>query len=191
MNERLNGYNFFSSLFFNLPDREFVENLFSQDLSSDAPGVDLIRAYVESVKNKDIDTIVDEIAVDRTQLVHGLTPGRGPRPPYGSLYMKSTEQEQIDNLRGLNALYRAAGFTVNALTHQPSDFIGTQMAFIELLIKQGEATFETQKDFFNKHLNKWGTRYADEIIKFAKTDYWRGIGHLLKSFLEEEAEVYS
>ena len=189
MNEQIESYNFFSSFFFNLTDRSFVEKVLSYDFGDDeVAGVALIKEYVRRAKLRDIEEVRTEIAVDRTYLLHGVTPEGGPRPPYESLYVG--DAQEIAAL-SINRFYRQNGFKVQEGVGQPPDYIGIELAFMELLLKEGEATFETQKDFFNKHLSKWGTLYADEMIKFARTDFWRGIGHLLKCFLEEEAEVYS
>ena len=204
MKEQIESYSFFASLFFNLPDKEFVEKVLSMDYSSDAPGMELIKSYIESVKDKDIDKIVDEIAVDRTWLIHGLY-REGPRPPYEMVYYypvrdafarqgdipEAAEKMRIRNMRSLTAIYREAGMTVGENAHQPPDYLGLELVFMEELYKQGEGTFEKRKEFVENHLGRFGVMYADEMIKFARTDFWRGIAFLFKAFLEEEIELYS
>jgi len=204
MNEQIESYNFFASLFFNLPDKVFVDNILSQEYSGDAPGIELIKSYVESVKGVDIDKILDELLVDRTYLMHGLY-RNGPRPPYETVYTvhvpneidkrgsipEAAEKKRIGGLRELNVMYRESGMKVGKEAHQPPDYLGMELVFMEELCKNGDETFEKRKEFFNTHLNRFGTEYANEMIKFAKTDFWRGIGHLLKTFMEEEARFYS
>ncbi len=189
MNEQIESYNFFSSLFFNLPDKPFVEKILAYDFNAEAPGVDLIKSYIKSAEGRNIEDIRTEIAVDRTYLLHGLTPDNGPRPPYESLYVGDSQEVSV---LSLNRFFRKHGFKLQEDgVGQPPDYLGIELAFMELLIKQGDVTFETRKEFFTQHLGKWGHLYAREMIKFAKTDFYRGIGHLLNSFLEEEACVYS
>ena len=204
MNEQIESYSFFASLFFNLPDKEFVEKVLALDCSADAPGMVLIKSYIEAVKDKDINKIVDEIAVDRTYLMHGLYRD-GPRPPYENVYFvpvrdefarlgnipEAAEKMRLRNLRSLSAVYRESGMKVDENAHQPPDYLGLELVFMKELCKQGEDTFEKRKEFFDHHLGRFGIMFADEMIKFAKTDFWRGIGLLFKAFLEEETEFYS
>ena len=187
MNDQIESYNFFSSLFLNLPDKTFVENLLNLDFFTEEPGADLIKKYLQSVEGKSIDDIFVEISVDRTHLLHGLTQN-GPRPPYESVY---TNESQQDAMLNLNKMYASVGFSVSTEAHQPSDYLGIELAFMQELYKQGETTDELRKTFFNAHLKKWGHLFAAEMIKFAKTDFYRGIGHLLDAFLKEEAEQYA
>ena len=204
MNEQIESYNFFASLFFNLPDKEFVEKILSQDYSDDAPGMVLMKSYKESVKDKDIEEIVKEIAVDRTYLMHGLYRD-GPRPPYESVYFvpvynefalrgeipEEAQEKRMSNMRSLKAVYRSAGLKVEKSAHQPADYLGLELIFMEELYKQGEDTFAKRQEFINNHLGRFGIAFAEEMIKFAKTDFWRGIAYLLKAFLEEEVKFYS
>ena len=186
MSTQIDSYNFFLYIFSTIPDKAFVEKILSQEFASEAPGVDLIKNYIKSVKDKSIDDIFNEISVDRTYLLYGLRT-EGPRPPHASLYVKA---DILEASRFLNRTYRKYGFKILEGNYPP-DHITVQMAFMKKLYEQGDASYDARKDFFTNNLGKWGKDFAQEMIKFAKTDFFRGIGHLFESFLEEEMAFYS
>jgi len=187
----MNSYNFFVKLIFIEPDKDYVENLFAQEFKGDLPGAELIQNYIKSAAEKSIDETVADFVADRTWLLQG-TISQGFYPPYETTYVGARSQHEMSEvLHSINSFYLRNGFFKNPYASGSPAYIGTELAFMDELCKSGDKMFDVRKDFFIKHLGRWGCIYADEIIKFAKTDFWRGIGHFLKTFLTEETALYS
>jgi TorA maturation chaperone TorD len=187
------GYNFFANLFLTLPDAQFIETLLKTEIESCDEGAILLNEYIAASALKDKQELLTEILVDRTQLLRALT-ADGPRPPYESYYLRRAPQ---DIMGELNKLYEKAGVGVLEDIHEPPDYIGVELAFMAKLYafmmegiknndnKKQELISKIAKDFFNNHLSKWVTDFAEETVKFAKTGFYKGLAMMLKSFIEE------
>ncbi len=200
LSQRIDSYRFFTFLFIAVPDDNFVTNIMSLGVDNEADsGMLLLQKFIETSKSKTIEQIKKDITVDRTHLIRGLTP-EGPRPPYESVYTARPPQEVLYEL---NKHYSNAGFTVSEDTHEPADYIGTEISFMQELCTMelyaiaeknadnANTFYKAQKEFFNNHLGLWGEDLGKEFIAEAKTDFYRAIGHILAEFMQDEKEYYS
>ena len=192
MQTRSDSYNFFASLLLTLPDKDFVRKIRGLALPDDGVPA-LLKKYIEETKNLSDEEVLQEIAVDRTYLLRGLTEN-GPRPPYESLYLRVSPSETIG---GVNVFYANNNYAVSPDIHEPGDYIGVELSFMkELCLLEASSDGELksgylsrQKEFYEKHLGRWIKDWAREIITYAKTDFYRAIGHMLKDFIAEEEQV--
>lgn len=198
--ERLASYNLFSYLFLTLPDEEFVRSIFDIQLGQlieieGQQGIKLIKGYITSCQFKSTDAVLQELAIDRTHLLRGITKD-GPLPPYESLYLRESPQDTIGSL---NIFYYQENFTVSNDIHESSEYLGIELSFMkELCSKELSALQEShsegkleyikylQQDFLTHHLGRWAGLFAEEMIKSARTDFFRGLGYLLQDFIAEE-----
>lgn len=198
--ERLASYNLFSYLFLALPNEEFVQKIFNVQLDKivndqSQRGIRLILEYITNSRIKTLAAVLQELAIDRTQLLRGLTQD-GPRPPYESLYRRKSPQETISSL---NTFYARENYGVSQDIHESSEYIGVELSFMRELCakeltalqeKESEQEIDTinrlQQDFLDQHLGKWAGLFGEEMIEYAKTDFYRGVGFLLKDFMAEE-----
>jgi TorA maturation chaperone TorD len=199
------GCDFFASLLLDLPDEAFVEkmiksgtttkheSLFSDDMNDSDKGVLLVDTYIQSCRGKATQEILQEVAVDRTRLLCGLTVN-GPRPPYESLYAGVTGNEAALSIA---ASYRAGKCRIAEHIKNAPDHLGVELSFIaDLCAREADAlecgdegatkeTRDISAAFMADHLGCWATSFGDEMISFSTTDFYRGVGHLLKSFISE------
>jgi TorA maturation chaperone TorD len=196
LKEMEKGYNFFANLFLTLPNAQFIETLLNTEVESSDEGALLLNRYVTASSDRDKEELLTEILVDRTQLLRALAVN-GPRPPYESYYLRRAPQEIMGEL---NKLYEKAGMGVLDEVHEPADYIGVELAFMAKLYglmievfgnddKKYEFISKMAEDFLDNHLSKWVVDFAEETIKFAKTDFYRGLAMLLKSFAKEVGTV--
>lgn len=198
--QRIESYKLFSYLFFTLPDAKFVDRILALnmgDVGSEDEGSLLLQQYIAVSQRKDKDALITELGVDRTQLLRGLTQA-GPRPPYESLYIKAAPQDTIGNL---NVTYAQSGYGVAKDVNESSEYIGVEINFMQLLCEQELAALDAgaaddiavaqtkQKDFFGRHLGLWAVSFAEEMLKFARTDFYRASAMLLRDFMQDE-ETY-
>lgn len=200
INERFASYNLFSYFFLALPNEEFVNkvlNLHFENAGDEESqrGVELIRQYIVNCRVKTLAAVFQELSIDRTQLLRGLTEN-GPRPPYESVYLKLQSAEVMGSL---NTFYAQANYGVSKDIHESGEQIGIELSFMRELCRQElKARNEgacreamagirrLQRDFLYQHLGRWAGLFASEMIEFSKTDFYKGVGFLLQDFIIEE-----
>ena len=70
-----------------------------------------------------------------------------------------------------------------------------ELCSLELEAAQNGDTAEAEKHrnmqklFFKEHLGRWGGALGREMIKMAKTDFYRAVGYVLEDFIDEEKEA--
>lgn len=93
--------------------------------------------------------------------------------------------------------YAEAGFVSNSFSTLPEDHIATELAFVAYLYRQAaDALRGDDKDverwltrkqlFVQRHLKQWAFAFCDEVIAYAQTNFWKGIGLLTKGLVEFE-----
>ena len=177
---RADSYNFFASIFLNLPDEEFIHKIRALKLSG-TNALDLWEKYINESVNLSDGEMLQEILIDRTYLIRGLSQ-EGPRPPYESLYMGGAFKEILSSI---NVFYARNNYIVSPEVREPGDYIGIELSFMKALCLDGEIC-ALQKEFYQKHLGRWAQDCAKEIIRFAKTGFYKSIGQMLLEFIAEE-----
>ena len=202
--ERLDAYTFFSGLFMNLPDEQFARMALdfgnaTEDGTAPDDADRAFSAFSNASAHQPIDSVLTDLAVDRTQLVRGVNE-EGIRAPYESLYLAA--KSETTTLSVVEA-YRRAGLSVSPTAKDSPEFIGCEMGFMAELCRReadaiasanpmvAEESHSLQKEFFGTHLGRWAGTYAEQMVKFAKTDFFRGIGYLLLDFLKEEKQGFA
>jgi len=212
---RSETYGFLSAAFNQLPDMQLAKNLqnMKEDdiLSSFAvegelsqemiEGLELIQNYINQSIQKQLEDIKTELAVDRTRLVRGIKQGYGPPPPYESIYIGSDRKPETNVYVELGEVYSSAKTAVPEEVKESPDFIGIELEFMRHLAqreaqaweasqtKEAIDVLEKQNNFLQEHIALWIPRFCTLMLKEAKTDFYRGIALLTKSFVLYEAEM--
>lgn len=202
--DRANAYAFFSDLFMALPDESLVQAIRDGGLGSvladgEGPACGTLERYVDEIVERSDDEVLRELSIDRTQLLRGVAEG-GALPPYESLY---TSVKTEDSCLSVAEAYRRAGLGVAESTHEPPEYIGCELGFMLALCEREAAAqaesdedavascIADQKNFFDNHLGRWASKYADATVINARTGFFRGIGLLLGDFMKEESTLLS
>ena len=85
--------------------------------------------------------------------------------------------------------YASAHLAVDDTYGMPSDHLAVEFLFMGYLIERGDP--ETVRKFLEQHLMNWVPYYCDEILKQAKTIFYREIATMVKDFLRAEYEEYA
>ncbi len=97
------------------------------------------------------------------------------------------------------ALYRAAGLDKQDSWKEGEDHIALELEFMQILsertveaLTQGDmdaavSLIKRQNGFLEDHLSAWVPFLAGEMVRFAKTDFYRGLAYLVQGFVEEDA----
>ena len=118
--------------------------------------------------------------------------GRGELLPYGSYYLTGFLNEKpLAKLR--NALGEL-GIERRSDVKEPEDHVGTLMEVMEGLIlgRFGEAAdLETQKKFYQDHIEVWAPHFFADLEKAENSKLYQPLGTVGKVFLEVESTAFS
>jgi len=210
---RSDAYAFFANIFNQLPDDSFVQSMRSFNLedwltsySEDdfsgimREGVLLIQDYVNSIQDIPSETVLTELAKDRTRLLRGIMRGYGPPPPYEFVYAGYKEAEAIKENKQVRQAYAAAGVKVLEEVKLSPDYIGVELDFMRYVTQAeaqawSEGCFEKahemlqkQHAFLQDHIVSWMPKYLEEMFKEARLDFYRGIAKLTMGFVLDDNE---
>jgi TorA maturation chaperone TorD len=191
------------------PDRAWYQSLMDEDVFSEVPfggnqpdmvkGLELIQGW-QNENHGLTDKSFESLTSDHLQLFIGL--GTVLAPVWESVYFSPARlifQEETFNVRNWYGRYK---LELKNKNKEPDDHIGLEFLFIAHLAKGGlealekqefteaDAFFQAQKDFLAEHLLKWGAAWCDEVDKYAKTDFYRGISLIVRGALAELSAIY-
>lgn len=152
----------------------------------------------EMAKVVDLDN-VESLQVDYSRLFIG--PYGLLAPPYGSMYL-----ENMGILIGASTLdvqrrYAREGLSVDI--KEVPDHIAIELEFMYyLVLKEEEANSigdsqsaaayqKKQKAFLVSHLGVWVADFADKVESNARTEYFRTLARVTKSFIKRDLELLS
>lgn len=147
---------------------------------------------------------IKEVVQDFNDLF--MVPGDKYVKPYESVYLDETDIIGIPRkglLMGPSTLavkkfYESAGFEILDKTRELPDYIGVEFEFIAALIREERKLRETndivkantmatfRHEFLIKHPGRWIDKIANEILKNADTNFYRGIAQLAKDIVLQD-----
>jgi putative dimethyl sulfoxide reductase chaperone len=138
-------------------------------------------------------TPLNELGVEFTRLISGISEGSGPPPPFESVWR---EDRLIgESTVAVLAEYAAAGFADIDPAAGPQDHISVELKYIALLaLREAEAwqaedtagaqqRLAQQRNFLRVHLSAWAPRWADAVIQHAQLPLFAALADLLKAGL--------
>ena len=84
--------------------------------------------------------------------------------------------------------YRSAGIMIDTEVALIPDHLSVELLFMSYLIEAGKTN--DQKRFLGEHLVKWVPDYCEEILKHAKTVFYREVAELLREFVLSDYEEF-
>ncbi len=155
-------------------------------------GVDLGQDFADAPE----DALLDELAIDYTQLFHGP---RGHIPPFESIQTgragASLNDETTERVR---RFFESAGLALDADCRELADHVRVELEFMAQLLQREAAAresgdraavrrcLEAQRDFLKRHLGTWGPGFAAKVQGQAETRFYGEAARLLRDFLEAE-----
>ncbi|MEJ2708177.1 MAG: molecular chaperone TorD family protein [Anaerolineales bacterium] len=208
LNELCLYYAFLNRIFFEKPDRAFIDELIagevmhafplSSEQSLEQAGKQALRAFAAANAGGLSEETFESLKKDYQRLFVG--PGHLPAPPWESVYRSREhlvfEKETLDVRRW----YARYGLQAPKLNKEPDDHIGLEFAFLlhlTTLALQNQADQEAcadllraQRAFIEEHLVQWAPSFFQAVSKHAATDFYRGIGYLGSAILDEVASDF-
>ncbi|WP_305297624.1 TorD/DmsD family molecular chaperone [Parvibacter caecicola] len=149
--------------------------------------------------SKTWENTLTELAADylRTFLGHGID-GHSAAYPYESVYTSERRLLMQDARTEILALFRANGLEKDPSFKDAEDHIALELEFMQLLalrcaeaLRAGNsddalALVRSQATFLDEHLMAWAPLLTTEMLKFAKTDFYRGLSRITEGFLAED-----
>lgn len=186
------------------PNEAWLERLASGKVFESVPyagndeevacGLQLLSRWAQGWEASEDAARADALYADHMALFVG--PGAPLASPWESVQMHGDEalvfqRETLD----VRARYREFGLQVERLYHEPDDHIGYEIEFVAVLARaeadalaKGDAAEASRAaaakaGFLEDHLVRWAAQWADSVLDHAKTDFYRGIAHLVKGFV--------
>ncbi len=204
MRDRTATYNLLARLYRVEVDQTLLDEMRAMRFPSKtgAPDIDegyrLIRSYLSHAW----ENVLTELAVDyaRCFIGHGNT-AYSAAYPYESVYTSSQRLLMQDARDEVLALYRAAGKDKAESWKEPEDHIALELEFMGHLCTAAGAALDggdddtayalvvQQKNFLEDHLANWVPMMLEDLEKFARTDFYRGLARLTRGSLRADRAV--
>ena len=149
-------------------------------------GLELIGSYVNAENECENDRLT-ALAVDfaRVFIGHG-TDGHSAAYPYESVYTSDKRLIMQQARKDVAGIYASYGVKTRSSWGEGEDHLATELEFMQILCLKTDGSAEAfikQKDFLDAHLMNWVPLMANDIRRFARTDFYRGFAYMLEGFL--------
>ena len=124
---------------------------------------------------------------------------QGTCPPYEGEYTESEEGlQQPHELGDLGAFYRAFGLEVGTETHERSDFVGVELAYLSFLCQKqayaeengdtelADLTRKAEALFLRDHLGRWAPAFTRRILDRVDRGFFYHLATFMLSFVSED-----
>lgn len=188
---------FVIEVFWDVPDREFVERLLSDEVSvpdqrvNDAldDGFETLTQFVEANRGRDVDDVVEELEVEYTRVFVGPRP---PVLPHESYYRDDTDYLG-QGLADVEASYAAAGWKPPEDYGEENDFVAVELAFLRWVVGRqatgAEEAFGYERVFLDEHLTTWVDDFVADVLEETDNDLLRAAALVLQGLVEFEDEL--
>ena len=143
------------------------------------PEEDMLRAIKDDFDLESEET-VEEIRRDFDRL---FSYPEGKLPPIESFFLTLENTSSADEVA---ELYAKAGLTIEEEFELIPDHLYLELLFMSYLIETNK--YDLQKVFLREHLLNWVPYYCDELLKEAKTVFYREVAEITRDFLTTESE---
>ena len=194
---RVELVDFVIEVFWDVPDRAFVERLLGEAvvLPSDpvnAPmdeGFAMLRRWREANRGRPADEVREELKSEYTELFVGPRP---PVLPHETYYRDDTDFIG-EGLAKVEASYSAAGWSPPEEYPEENDFVAVELAFLRHLVdvqRQGrEETFGYERVFLDEHLTEWVDPFLADLREEADPGLFLAAGLVFAGLVEFEDEL--
>lgn len=160
-------------------------------------GYRLMRQFLSKADTNVLTTLAIDYA--RTFLGSGVS-GYSAAYPYESVYTSPKRLMMQEARDEMLALYRAQGLGKAASWKESEDHLAAELEYMTILGLRACEQYEkgnedeaiadlvAQRNFMDDHLLAWFPLMQADMQKFAKTDFYRGLGKLTEGFLASDRE---
>lgn len=164
-----------------------------------ADGFKQIASYASNLKESDLEIVRLELAVEFAGLFLGVW--HMPSHPSESSYMTKEHLVMQKPRDDVLKVYRSMGADKAGNFAEPEDHIALELQFMAYLCEKTNAALkdsnfieakkclEVQRDFLNEHLGKWVPRLTADILKLARSEFYKAVAKITKGYLEEDKKV--
>ena len=179
----------------------------SQDLPAVLTGLESSLARLCSDASEDIarlkqsyQTELGKCALEIDYAMLFVGPFLAPSPPYGSVYLEGNRRLMGNSTVDVRQHYLSLGLDLSPDFKEAPDHISAELEFMHVLIGQGMDAIEIadyrlltdcvqhQQIFLEKHIGAWVPDFADKVIEYAQTGYYRHLAAVLQTFITEDME---
>lgn len=172
-------------------DLRFLQQQSTREDDIMSKGIGLIESYVSVDESEKASRLI-ELAVDfvRVFVGHG-TDGHSAAYPYESVYTSDKRLVMQQARKEVAAVYASHGVGSQPSWKEGEDHLAAELEFMQILCLRGcgsKDVLTSQKIFLESHLLNWAPLMAADMMRFAKTDFYRGLAFMLKGFLVLDGE---
>ena len=204
LQNRVNMYSFISRLFIKEVDQEFLDELNAMKFPKNTKSTNVDKGYelIRTFLNKADVNVLNVLAVDYVHAFIGSgVSGFSAAYPYESVYTSPKRLMMQEARDEMLALYRAAGLSKMDSWKEGEDHIALETEYLAILAQRTFDEYEAgdedaaiallvqQRNFLEDHLLAWYPMMERDIQKFAKTDFYKGVGKLTLGYLQCEKEL--
>lgn len=191
------------TLFEALKEMKFPKEAADEELTE---GYACMQGYIQDAaaraqKEGGLTEVLDELAVDyaRIFLSAGVAQGKAAFP-FESVYTSRQHLMMQESRNDVIALYAEKGLTPGKDMYRvPEDHLGLLLEYMALLCAEAcgedggiqETSVAEQKEFLEQHLINWVFAFTADVMAYASTDFYRGLGKLTKGFLSLERSLFA
>lgn len=181
-----------------IKDDPFDEAPFANANPSVIEGLNLLRKWSEECKQSENQKeLLTDVQVDYMRLF-AITE-RLPLAPWESFYGNDERLLFQESMLDVRNWYARFGLELVNAGHEPDDHIGLELLFVAHLAQLGLAALEAgndlefeqalaaQRGFLSKHLLLWAPLWCEQMLEYARTDFYRGLALVIRGALIELA----
>lgn len=200
-------YSMLKHVFYAEPNKELVDVVSNKEFIEDVPFTDENQLMAQGME--DIYLYFDEdfghdgafkdLCWDYTRMFVG--PASLPAPPWESAYLTEDRLLFQESTLDVRRAYLKYNFIVKNYLREPDDHIGSELDFMcrlcQLYIDNIDECsiavqiINDQKAFMEEHFARWVFDFADDVIKYSQTRFYRGMGKVLRGFIQLDREIVS
>ena len=190
-------------------DKTWLQTLIDEDVFAETPfgesqvevqkGLELLQKWSqENVSGISEQSILD-LRADYTRLFVGV--GKVLAPIWESVYFNDGRMTFQEETLQVRKWFRRFKLESEKLYQEPDDHLGLELTFVAHLAQLGlqaleqndtqalQETLDAQRDFLNEHLLRWAFIWANLVKESSKTNFYRGVSHLVCGALIEAANL--
>lgn len=203
-------FNLLGKILYEIPARQGIQALVDNEVFTEAPfaeahpdvlkGLALLEKWSGVFRqNGRSDDLFKELQVDYTNLFTGMR--KLPVAPWESVYFSDERLVFQAQTMDVRAWYGRYGLEVEKLHQEPDDHIGLELMFVAHLAQLALAALEAgndsefeqavaaQRDFLSKHLLLWVPLWCEQMLEYARTDFYRGLALVVRGALLELSRI--
>lgn len=184
-------------------DQDFLDLLHKMEYPTDTGNEDIDEGYrlICSYISHAGEAILQDLAKDYVRCFIGLgNDSYSAAYPYESVYTSPRRLMMQDARDEVLVIYRAAGLEKTPEWREGEDHISLELEYEQIMGQRALDAYEKgdndacirylvrQRNFLQDHLCNWYPMMAEDLQKFATTDFYRGVGRLTTGFLDNDIQ---